>query len=72
MAVLNQNFGGSKTGFGFTLTGVTRTDNAAWFYADAGRLALLPRIARRGPALAGPHSLWSWRHDLQRQRGDQS
>jgi hypothetical protein len=36
MAVLNQNFGGSATGFGFTLAGVTRTDNAAWFYAGPG------------------------------------
>jgi hypothetical protein len=29
VAVLNQNFGGSRTGFSFTLAGVTRTDNAA-------------------------------------------
>jgi hypothetical protein len=36
IAVLNQNFGGSRTGFGFTLAGVTRTDNAAWFYAGPG------------------------------------
>jgi hypothetical protein len=36
MAVLNQNFGGSRTGFSFTLAGVTRTDNAAWFYAGPG------------------------------------
>jgi hypothetical protein len=36
MAVLDQNFGGSRTGFGFTLAGVTRTDNAAWFYAGPG------------------------------------
>jgi len=36
IAVLNLNFGGSGTGFGFTLAGVTRTDNAAWFYAGPG------------------------------------
>ena len=36
MAVLNQNFAGSGTGFSFTLAGVTRTDNAAWFYAGPG------------------------------------
>ena len=36
MAVLDQNFGGSRTGFSFTLAGVTRTDNAAWFYAGPG------------------------------------
>ena len=35
--VLNATFaggeGGANTGFGFKLAGVTRTDNAAWFYA---------------------------------------
>jgi hypothetical protein len=36
MAVLSQNFGGSRTGFSFTLAGVTRTDNAEWFYAGPG------------------------------------
>jgi Pregnancy-associated plasma protein-A len=36
MTVLNQNFVGSNTGFRFTLAGVTRTDNAAWFYAGPG------------------------------------
>ena len=36
IAVLNKNFSGSGTGFGFTLAGVTRTDNAAWFYAGPG------------------------------------
>jgi hypothetical protein len=36
MAVLNRNFAGSRTGFSFTLAGVTRTDNAAWFNAGPG------------------------------------
>ncbi len=38
--VLNRTFagaeGGARTGFSFKLAGVTRTDNAAWFYAGAG------------------------------------
>jgi hypothetical protein len=38
IAVLNNTFsageGGASTGFSFTLAGVTRTDNAAWFYAN--------------------------------------
>jgi len=38
--VLNNTFaggeGGARTGFSFTLAGVTRTDNAAWFYAGPG------------------------------------
>ena len=40
MRVLNTTFGGGEggadTGFGFTLAGVTRTDNADWFYANPG------------------------------------
>jgi hypothetical protein len=40
MSVLNLTFGGfeggANTGFSFTLAGVTRTDNAAWFYAGIG------------------------------------
>jgi hypothetical protein len=38
--VLNTTFaggeGGARTGFSFQLAGVTRTDNAAWFYAGPG------------------------------------
>jgi hypothetical protein len=38
--VLNNTYaggeGGAKTGFSFTLAGVDRTDNAAWFYANPG------------------------------------
>jgi hypothetical protein len=40
MTVLNLEFegmeGGANTGFSFTLAGVTRTDNAKWFYAKPG------------------------------------
>src|SRR5207253_308319 len=38
--VLNRTFagkeGGTRTGFSFTLAGVTRTDNPSWFYASSG------------------------------------
>ena len=41
MSVLNLAFagfyGGAKSGFSFTLAGVTRTDNAAWFNARIER-----------------------------------
>ena len=40
ITVLNRTFaggeGGANTGFSFRLAGVTRTDNAEWFYAGAG------------------------------------
>ncbi len=40
MKVLNNTFsageGGADTGFAFELAGVTRTDNAKWFYANPG------------------------------------
>jgi hypothetical protein len=40
MDVLNVTFaggeGGARTGFSFRLAGVTRTDNADWFYANPG------------------------------------
>ena len=40
IAVLNTTFaggeGGADTGFSFKLAGVTRTDNAGWFYANPG------------------------------------
>jgi Pregnancy-associated plasma protein-A len=43
MSVLNNTFaggeGGAAAGFTFTLTGVTRTDNADWFYANPGGTA---------------------------------
>ena len=40
ISVLNTTFGGreggDRTGFSFSLAGVTRTDNADWFYANPG------------------------------------
>ena len=40
IGVLDNTFaggeGGDRTGFGFELAGVTRTDNADWFYANPG------------------------------------
>jgi hypothetical protein len=40
LTVLNRTFagreGGANTGFSFELAGVTRTDNAEWFYAGPG------------------------------------
>jgi pregnancy-associated plasma protein-A len=40
IAVLNNTYaggeGGAQTGFSFRLAGVTRTDNAGWFYANPG------------------------------------
>jgi hypothetical protein len=40
ITILNRTFagaeGGAKTGFAFRLAGTTRTDNAAWFYANPG------------------------------------
>ena len=34
--------GGADTGFKFKLAGVTRTDNAAWFYGGPGGKASTP------------------------------
>ena len=52
MTVLNLAFagfyGGVKSGFKFELAGVTRTDNADWFYAGIGGSARAPDEA--GPA----------------------
>ena len=54
IAVLNNTFagreGGANTGFSFTLAGVTRTNNAEWFYGKAGGLAenSMKRSLRQG------------------------
>jgi hypothetical protein len=72
--VLNLTFAGSEggynTGFRFTLAGVTRTDNPAWFYAgpngvDENRMK---KMLRRGGAetlniystTAGPYLGWAY------------
>ena len=40
ISILNKTFagreGGARTGFSFTLAGVSRTDDAGWFYANPG------------------------------------
>ena len=54
MSVLNNTFaageGGAATGFAFQLAGVTRTNNAAWFYANPGgtREHSMKQALRRG------------------------
>jgi hypothetical protein len=44
--------GGARSGFSFQLAGVTRTDNAAWFYAGPGGTAehTMKQTLRRGGA----------------------
>jgi hypothetical protein len=57
--VLNTTFaggeGGADTGFTFVLAGVTRTDNAGWFYANPGGVneQTMKQTLRRG----GPETL---------------
>ena len=59
ITVLNRTFagaeGGARTGFSFRLAGVTRTDNADWFFANPGgkREHSMKKALRRG----GPESL---------------
>jgi hypothetical protein len=57
ITVLNVTFGGgeggAKTGFAFELAGVTRTDNAKWFYSGSGGAEHdMKRTLRRGGASA--------------------
>jgi hypothetical protein len=80
--VLNDTFGGNdidratglRTGFRFVLKAVTRTDNAAWFYAGPGGTNEHPmkRALRRGGAnalnwystTAGPYLGWAYLPDI--------
>jgi Pregnancy-associated plasma protein-A len=74
VAVLNQNFGGSNTGFSFRLAGVTRTDNAAWFYAGPGGTDehSMKHALRQGgdnalnlySTTAGPYLGWAYLPDI--------
>jgi Pregnancy-associated plasma protein-A len=78
MAVLNNNFagreGGARTGFSFTLAGVTRTDNAAWFFAGPGGVDehSMKAALRQGGAnalnlystTAGPYLGWAYLPDI--------
>ena len=57
ITVLNVTFGGgeggARTGFAFELAGVTRTDNAKWFYSGSGGAEHdMKRTLRRGGANA--------------------
>jgi hypothetical protein len=73
MNVLNNTFaggeGGTDTGFSFELKGVTRTDNAKWFYAGPGGAEKdMKKTLHRGGAnalnyystTAGPYLGWAY------------
>ena len=78
IAVLNNTFaggeGGADTGFSFELAGVTRTDNAAWFYAGTSGVNenSMKTALRRGGAdalnfytsTAGPYLGWAYLPDV--------
>ena len=78
IAVLNNTFaggeGGADTGFSFELAGVTRTDNAAWFYAGPSGVNenSMKTALRRGGAgtlnfytsTAGPYLGWAYLPDI--------
>ena len=74
MTVLNDNYGGSRTGFSFTVAGVTRTDNAAWFYAGPGGTdehSMKQALHQGGDnalnlysTTAGPYLGWAYLPDL--------
>ena len=75
--VLNNTFaggeGGSNTGFSFELKGVTRTDNAKWFYASIGgaEKAMKKALHQGGSkalnlysTTAGPYLGWAYLPDI--------
>jgi len=78
MRVLNATFGGreggAETGFSFVLAGVTRTDNAAWFYAGPGGVnenSMKKTLRQGGPGAlnfysttAGPYLGWAYLPDI--------
>jgi Pregnancy-associated plasma protein-A len=77
MDVLNNTFaggeGGADTGFSFELKGVTRTDNAKWFYASIGGTEKdMKKTLHRGGAnalnyystTAGPYLGWAYLPDV--------
>jgi hypothetical protein len=78
IAVLNNTFsageGGAATGFRFRLAGVTRTDNAAWFYANPGGTneQTMKRTLKRGgddalnwySTTAGAYLGWAYLPDI--------
>lgn len=85
IAVLNNTFaggeGGTRTGFSFTLAGVTRTDNAAWFYAGPGGTNEKPmkQALHQGGAnalnfystTAGPYLGWAYYPDITTKPGQE-
>ena len=76
--VLNTTFaggeGGANTGFRFTLAGITRTDNADWFYANPGGTNehTMKRTLKRGgdnalnlySTTAGDYLGWAYLPDI--------
>jgi hypothetical protein len=78
IAVLNNTFGGgeggAQTGFRFQLAGVTRTDNAGWFYSNPGGTNehTMKQTLRRGGAnalnlystTAGDYLGWAYLPDI--------
>jgi hypothetical protein len=82
IAVLNATYAGQdpdgpgavRTGFSFTLAGVTRTDNAAWFYAGPGGTeehSMKQALHRGGTdtlnwysTTAGPYLGWAYLPDI--------
>ena len=76
--VLNLTFaggeGGADTGFSFQLAGVTRTDNAAWFYAGPSGVdenSMKQALQQGGPGAlnvysttAGPYLGWAYLPDI--------
>jgi Pregnancy-associated plasma protein-A len=77
MNVLNNTFaggeGGTNTGFAFQLVGITRTDNAKWFYAGPGGAEKdMKKTLHQGGAnalnlystTAGPYLGWAYLPDI--------
>jgi hypothetical protein len=77
MNVLNNTFaggeGGTNTGFAFQLAGITRTDNAKWFYAGPGGAEKdMKKTLHQGGAnalnlystTAGPYLGWAYLPDI--------
>ena len=76
--VLNMTFaggeGGADTGFSFHLAGVTRTDDAGWFYAGPGGVeehSMKKALRQGGPnalnfysTTAGPYLGWAYLPDI--------
>ena len=78
ISVLNTTFsggeGGASSGFKFTLAGITRTDNAGWFYSNPGGTNehTMKRTLRRGgnnalnfySTTAGDYLGWAYLPDI--------